>query len=383
MKPLFRFSGTGCGRSSESPSFIWCVTRWLVLALCTVLGVPEVLAQLIVEDYSYSKNPHEVLDVYFVDSQYGWMTIWNHNLNKWHIFQSADGGSHWLEPHNAPAGVFLVDFLSRKAGWALQGSLESENKSVNCILRTKDSGKSWHRLCADSVREAELAGYNLISLAFADKRHGWLIGASPNGNCQIYQTSNGAKSFAPLNNLQGRPRTCYGVQAKGRNVWIYGDGSFLHSEDAGKTWNSLDLHSLNTSPDLFSISSGLLMENGRGWIVGLVSSGAILGTQDFGEHWERQLDTGLGRRPDSISSSDGVQAFASAPPNLLYSTIDGGSTWTKKEVLPSPKQNQADFFIRLVMLKTGRGWLLRGGGYVYETHDAGDTWHVLDLLEAE
>jgi photosystem II stability/assembly factor-like uncharacterized protein len=66
---------------------------------------------------------------------------------------------------------------------------------------------------------------------------------------------------------------------------------------------------------------------------------------------------------------------------LLFCTEDGGLTWKSADVLPPrSKEDQAEFFKSLIILKSKKGWALRGGGYLYETTDGGKSWHDLDIL---
>jgi photosystem II stability/assembly factor-like uncharacterized protein len=64
----------------------------------------------------------------------------------------------------------------------------------------------------------------------------------------------------------------------------------------------------------------------------------------------------------------------------MFCTTDEGVTWTSKDVLPVRSNGQSDFFKNLVILESGRGWVLREGGYLYRTIDSGLTWHVLDPI---
>jgi photosystem II stability/assembly factor-like uncharacterized protein len=67
-------------------------------------------------------------------------------------------------------------------------------------------------------------------------------------------------------------------------------------------------------------------------------------------------------------------------PTFMACTQDGGAKWVTRNVLPTAKGNQSEFFSKLVLLKSGRGWLLRAGGFLYSTVDGGQTWHAFAPL---
>ena len=344
--------------------------------------VPQIQAQLNLDQYSYSTSRVEVTDLFFLDSTHGWIAVRQHDSGRFHLFRTQNGGNSWTSC-KAPHGIFRLFFVNPSVGWALKpvpnaGLSES---SAYIILRTDTGGRTWRPLLSESVAQANRDGFRVSFLAFSDTQNGWFVGAGPHGIAIVFHTSDGGETIQRLVQPHVSIKNPFGVLTQDHAVWVYGHGFAMNSQDGGKTWNSLDPREFGTTPDLFWISSGFFWKNGRGWLVGSTSTGVVLGTGDSGGHWDVQLDTGHPNHIDAISSWDEKNACVVAHPTYLFCTIDGGSTWMKRESLPLPSKRQANFFTRLVMLESGRGWALRGGGYLYETTDGGNTWHELDLLK--
>jgi photosystem II stability/assembly factor-like uncharacterized protein len=69
-----------------------------------------------------------------LNSDLGWMTLFNIDHTGDEMFQTSDGGLDWTNFRSAPAPTsYQFDFVDARIGWAASGSL----------MRTDDSGRSW------------------------------------------------------------------------------------------------------------------------------------------------------------------------------------------------------------------------------------------------
>jgi photosystem II stability/assembly factor-like uncharacterized protein len=352
----------------------------LAIALLISCVVGSVSAQQMQDDYGYSISTHQVSDMFFLDSTYGWMIIEDHSQNQSFLLKTADGGKMWSKRQGLK-GTIRLNFLSPRTGWALVESVAdgAKGKSTFSLARTSDGGGGW--ISTGPIVEA--ADGVLTDVAFVNEKHGWLVGSAPYGSGLVLETSDGGKSFRKLPNLSKFMKACNGIRAEKEGIWIYGLGSVLHSSDEGKTWQeSVDLPKLGTNADAFDISSAYFWNNGKGLLAGQDPDAIILETEDFGQHWKVAL------RTEEAGNFRGMWFWdvehgcsTSFYPTLLFCTDDGGLTWKSKDVLPQASDEQAQFFTRLIMLKSGRGWARRAGGYLYQTTDGGQSWRDLDILK--
>lgn len=328
---------------------------------------------------TYAVSPHEVHDVFFLDSQHGWIVVEDHKRNLYDLFRTKDGGKAWTE-FNAPRGIGHTYFVDSQVGWALRG-VKSRGRYYSYLLRTRNGGATWKQTTVEPL-DANLASDEfVVGMAFSDEKVGWFITEHSGPAGSVLVTRDGGKSVQ-VSDTPGNDRDYRGIFAlpSGR-VWILGNEDILSTHDFGKTWEQqFDW----VEPPLKSIQapleSGWFFPNGTGWVVGqFVDEGIILSTHDFGHHWKKVFESSHTPNFDNVSFWDQSNGCAVGSESLVC-TQDGGTTWTNRKVLPPPKGTQANFFVKIVMLKSGRGFVLRAGGFLYETEDRGQTWHAFDPL---
>lgn len=330
------------------------------------------------DDYSFSIDRHEVSDLYFLNKSVGWISLADHNSGKCYVFRTEDGGNTWTK-WNASNGLFRIWFVSKSLGWALR-QVGSSNRGAERVylLRTRNGGRTWRQISRiPMTSQADLSAYAGARFAFIDASHGWFVGSfafSP-----LLETSDGGVTTHIVRSLP--ERRFFRIYASAdQGVWIYGSVPW-HSTNLGKTWTSpVNLRALKTSPYIFETLDIDLLRDGHGWLVGDDPYGMILKTVDYGRHWKRVLDDQEITTFSSVSFWDDSNGCATGDPTFLVCTQDGGTKWVTRNVLPRATDNQEGRFINLVMLKSGRGWLLRLGGYLYTTVDSGQTWYAFDPL---
>jgi photosystem II stability/assembly factor-like uncharacterized protein len=327
----------------------------------------------------YSLAKPSIEDIIFSDPSNGWIVA--KDADKYYLLQTTDAGSTWAEL-TIPSRVNEVFFLDSSTGWAL--ALEGPNDEIaNTVLfQTRNGGRSWKRTQEKPFAHCEPRSCTLVvSMAFTDSRHGWLIGQGPEGVGLLWATSNAGRSIHQLKQVC-LPDLARGIYAdRAGRVWIFGNYFILSSSDKGRTWKEQLKSSrlLNKRPALV-LESGLVFENGIGWAAGENATGTILSTSDFGNQWKVAVESDQLTTFMTFSFWDQERGCAVGTSPLLFCTADGGQTWNRKDVLPKPSGMQSPFFAKLILLKSGRGWVLRTGGYLYETLDGGQTWREVDPL---
>lgn len=355
----------------------------VVLAIGFLACCVEMLGTtpLIQDSIGYQISLAEVTDIFFLNSSsIGWMAVADHSRNKSFLLKTVDGGRTWSH-RKAPKGIIRLFFLNSARGWALGSTEDGSTAKPNFyILGTTDGGNTWA-----SPRAIDAAGDGAMTdIGFVNDTHGWLIGTGDFGSALVLQTTDAGKSFHVIRDL---PESVGGTDwisvGEKMGVWIYGPGTVLHSFDEGKTWQTpIDLKKLGTSKAAFDITSAYFSESGRGWLAGQDPEAIILGIEDFGRVWKVSLRTEEAGNFWGISFWDDQHGCSSSfEPVLLFCTADGGLTWQSRNVLPQAIDEQATFFRKLLMLKSGRGWALRGGGFLYETTDEGQSWKEMNLIK--
>jgi photosystem II stability/assembly factor-like uncharacterized protein len=375
------------GRHVIVMSFL--LSRWAsVASLMAAISIVVVMVcgaafsrrpQWIQDSYGPIVSDHAVSDIFFLDALRGAMIVEDHTAQKSFLFTTRDGGESWTK-RDAPNGITRLFFYNADLAWALRREKKSPSDEFPYLLRTTDGGKNWHSTPLNRDGEPESAP---LDLAFVDPQSGWIVGGGDGGSCLVQRTSDGGKTVHPLPSPSTLIDRCKGVLA-GRNaeVWIYG-ASILHSSNKGQSWErAIDLEQMGMHRMLFDISSATFLSSGPGLFVGQDEDAIILRTDDLGRHWSAALKSEAVGNFSAISFLDDRQGCAvSFYPVLLFCTDDAGLTWKTRGVLPPTSKANADFFAKLLMLKSGRGWAVRGGGDLYETSDGGHTWRSRDPLE--
>jgi photosystem II stability/assembly factor-like uncharacterized protein len=91
------------------------------------------------------QQPERVRDLFFLDQQRGWLTIWNHNAEGTYVYSTVDGGMHWTpDPDLSFQGkdklANVVRFTSRERGFIF--FLEGTGQR---LAYTTDGGMHWSK----------------------------------------------------------------------------------------------------------------------------------------------------------------------------------------------------------------------------------------------
>jgi photosystem II stability/assembly factor-like uncharacterized protein len=265
------------------------------------------------------------------------------------LFRTSDDWTHWIKA--GPAGVTLggrdsTDFLSETTAWV--ATIQVSNPQVITVLRTGDAGLTWQQ---SSVIDPNSAGP--AELDFIDALHGWLLlgygAAASNEGVGLYRTSDGGQHWTRIEQTLG-----LGHDAPGSLP--FGCGK------AGVSFLSLT----------------------TGWVSGNCEAG---GAFFFITH-----DGGLTWKPQVLPGTEGViyQSPATSPPtffsaragylvffegstgrSVLYTTTDGGQSWTPHS-LPQPPGGLTP---TVYFQSLNNGWIIsQDGSLVYQTTDGGLHW---------
>jgi photosystem II stability/assembly factor-like uncharacterized protein len=187
-------------------------------------------------------------------------------------------------------------------------------------------------------------------------------------------------------------------------------GTILRSIDSGRTWEKV------ATPALSTLTCIVFADARNGWASG--HDGVVLHTKDAGENWTVQYEA---ESKDvvllDLATLDPKRLFAVGAFGLFWSSVDGGRTWTPRELLeedlhlnritvgdnnalyiacergallrlndlgrgvtllPSPYEGSFNGILPL-----GKGTLLAYGlrGHIFRSVDEGATWNLVPLPE--
>ncbi len=175
------------------------------------------------------------IQVQFIDTNTGWVLIFNMNNGTPTFLKTINGGTTWTTTNGG--GVFY--YVNATTGYSY--SAGPNLAPPYTIYKTTDGGTSWTPQYTDSS-----AG-QLNAMQFTDANNGWVVGESG----KIYKTTNGGTSWSTV--------TTAGTNSNFKNFtvnfitsnigWIStrdnsnntNPNMMLHTTDAGATWTQQNL----------------------------------------------------------------------------------------------------------------------------------------------
>lgn len=297
---------------------------------------------------------------FFLDPSHGWAVGgWGYGSSALRVFRTIDGGATWAYTDISGAPYWAarlangccpsLDFVDSQHGWLVFGS-----ESTQRFLRTIDGGASWTDLPSlpgPALGRTLILRPSVSPLRFVSPSTGWFVAVTDTFadlDEQLYVTRDGGTSWreqdVPLPPAYPATEDVYvGVPTftdRGEGILpvSLADGSAVYfdiSADGGATW-SYD----GARGSLFLLAG----EDSQAWTQGApVSVGhgimaVVVGVQlqiNSGSGWTVVAPFGLPPGAQRIQFIDQRVGWAIAPDgfvnvsDLLFKTIDGGSTWTR------------------------------------------------------
>jgi|GEM_PF-1923349 len=242
------------------------------------------------------------------------------------------------------------DFLSPSLGWAV---IQAQGANYVWIFRTTDAAKTWTQTAVIRIETvAEVQTFH-----FFDRANGYLV---------------------------------VGAFVAATAVVVQPDFHLYRTGDGGASWKEAQ------SPDA-QVASYTLTDPLHGWATFAdVSATRLFATRDGGESWSRLPDLPAGRIPLFRGPAEAwMSGDPSTAPPEVFSSADGGATWTR-HILPPPLAGmsrdavpQAGGYLGLggLTLLPGSGVLVsveqpcvskqqcsQTGPLMYTSFDLGATW---------
>lgn len=287
--------------------------------------------------------------------------------------------ARWIELSNGPSDTQDCYFLNSLTGFVT---------GLNKVYKTTDGGITFSLVSNHTAR-------GLRCIGFFDSNTG-IVGILSNPDTILMRTTNGGFSWNMVTNISGIPLSgSCGISIVDSVTAIvvgryYRPANFLKTTDKGLTWTSI-------RPDTSLVSSLVdckFWDANTGFIVGGYSIGStnssflsgravVLKTTNGGLNFNRvhitSYDSAWCWKIQFVNSQLGYASVESVVRGAYLKTTDGGLTWQEKPFTPYIDLEGIGF------INENTGWI---GGYgdnvsnrppLFETTDAGATWHSTGL----
>ena len=348
------------------------------------------------------------------------------------ILKTTDGGRHWRvmlkcipkqSIRQGFTGPCLTNFHSGSVATVIQPESDSKTQASRIrIFHTSDGGQTWQSSLLN-------ASHLETPALFVDGLHGWAFatdhfpGPDPGsayigGQIALYRTSDGGKTWQRIGSgpstsqLASTSDDAYGIPPFAASArmsfvtpstgWIIGtashadlsDYSWLYlTHDGGNSWHQVALSFPATAlalwtPTFFTEQEGLFPVLTSGPAPQYAHTTMLYTTQDGGQTWT-STDVSFDVTNAVFIDMNHAVAADSNGSNALYATSDGWKHWTKTSVHTSFKIVDGFDFVSPTL-----GWAFAdnlnlslpepGGGIrkgdviaLIQTTDGGRTWHEI------
>jgi photosystem II stability/assembly factor-like uncharacterized protein len=214
----------------------------------------------------------------------------------------------------------------------------------------------------------------LHAVYFLDERRGWVAGS----NGALLVTTDGGESWKPAGSrpTEDDIRDVYFLDE--RTGWVVCERDIyklrtkeeprtylMKTADAGRTWQRINIIGADSDARLVR---AIFTEGGRGWAFG--EAGALYSTRDGGASWSR--------RPSPTrylllggTFLDGERGWLVGAGATILQTFDGGETWRAGLV-----DAKGIRFTSVSFVEPRIGWAVGSAGRIFMTLDGGRTWNA-------
>jgi photosystem II stability/assembly factor-like uncharacterized protein len=334
----------------------------LFFVICIITVYPQWTNQNPVPD------GNDLWSTFFIDDSTGWIVGSDGFIKK-----TTNAGIDWALQNSSTTSILKsVQFVNQNIGWICGES--------GLILKTTDGGLNWFPLTSGTTE-------HLTDIHFLDTSTGFAVGFSGT----ILKTTDGGSSW--VSQHSGTSSNIYDIDFVDALVGYavggkYGAYTILKTTDGGSSW--VDKHSGFYYNYLFLLAVKFI-DAYTGFIGGGYSyQNVIYKTTDGGETWvELIISTNLEKRnPTSneqttIYNSGGINSIYFKDSNIgyavggngygwdrkIYTTIDGGNTWTRKYI-----GWEENGLISVYGNSQGQGLAVGFNGTIFITEDDGNSW---------
>jgi photosystem II stability/assembly factor-like uncharacterized protein len=249
-------------------------------------------------------------------------------------------------------------------------------KQTGKLVFTNDDGSTW--------KEFEVE--NPKCLAFADEKHGWIVGAGER-EYLLLTTDDGGDTWRKKS-IENFPPIAEMKFINSSIGWVSDSVVLYQTKDGGNSWTE----NLSPTPEnprlrLFAQpDTFFFLDEQTGWVCdGGDSSGRIYKTTNGGKTWAAKKIARILASPCELFFINANDGWYSVGVNQSFYTRNGGKTWTKFQSVPKKFEVSSMF-----RFDANEGWLAgffevqqripkTGKGAILRTRDGGKTWTEIKI----
>jgi PKD repeat protein len=254
------------------------------------------------------------------------------------VLKTTNGGNNWTSLWTGTAkGIEGMSFPDLNTGYVGGWS--------GYFAKTSNGGSTW-------TAQTVAAGIDhFTDVVFKDADHG-IATAQTNSGGAVYFTSNGGSTWTVSGGVAAIP---YGACHSAGNTYFLADnaGNIQRSTNNGLSWTTVyAAGGLLLGIDFYDANTGIAAgEDGR-----------IVKTYNGGITWQQQVIANAYPLWHSFAWFNQDNVFVCGTPEMVYRSVDGGSTWT--DDYPQTTFNPAFYDIIFTAGGTGyicgsQGWIMR------------------------
>ena len=242
---------------------------------------------------------------------------------------------------------------------------------------TEDGGKTW-RYVSGVTKGGPTRG--LVAVRGLDRMRACAVGAG------IFVTFDGGASWQPAQGAHGADHLSAVEFLDDREGFAAGATGLFHTNDAGMTWARRDA---DADPRIGSTSPRALhfVDSRNGFVAG--QRGNLWSTRDGGETWTRVPLSFSSKAPEpspnflGMAWEDARRGWVVGEAGTVLRTTDGGESWALVDLGAKNAVLSAASFVGT------DGWIVgylpdnAARSFVYRTSDGGATWALERTLEGE
>jgi hypothetical protein len=313
------------------------LTAFLLCGCNEVPDIPEDDLTIDLEGWVISKSTYDFeinpRDMFFVDENIGFVVGYNGV-----IYKTIDAGTTWRKQNSGTSlHLHSVYFIDENVGFvsshAMSGCLDADCDKGSVLLKTTNGGETWTKTYFPEY-------IRILSLKFFDPLNGIAIIHKkdiPNSRDEYVATTSDGGSNWNLLDLGIKPYS-YSLYFVDNIAFVAGENNqIFKSKDYGQTWQTI-----STPTESYNNVRNIYFYNENIGYVDCIYH--IYKTIDGGLNWEETnfpftyfgtfhfSSENEGFNIQSVAEYEDLD-FPTYKGSISYETLDGGTTWTKSEII--------------------------------------------------
>ena len=283
----------------------------------------------------------EVQDMYFTDSETGFVVNRKNTLDSSFIIKTTNGGNNWTTVLTEQIFLTSINFPTKTVGY----SVGSQTPGI--IKKTTNAGDNWFTI-------ALLSAYPLRDVKFVNKDTGWVC--SDDGfDGGVFKTTNGGVNWQRQLNPNNYTSKLFFLNTD--TGWAVTTLRRIYkTTNSGVNWNLI-------YTDLDIIRSFFFLNQNTGWFVGGDQDKPLAKTTDGGFNWHKYPDPGFFSTMLDIYLLKPNKGWIADAFEGIYS-LKNDTLWGSQS---SPSGNHG--YTSIFMIDTLTGYA--GGDIIIKTDDGG------------